>query len=94
MKRILTLFLIITFLISISGCVAKTKHEKLLEEKLTVEKKCEELSAKEKELRVEISARQNDIRNLRAELKKAKTEIRDLDMELSKAKGETAEFKK
>ena len=94
MKRILVLFLITTFLVSMLGCVAKTAHEKLLEEKTAVQKTCEGLLAKEKELRAEISDRQSDIRNLRTDLKKAKAEIKDLDMELAKSKAEIAEFKK
>lgn len=93
MKRALVLFLIITLSFSISGCVAKTRHAKLLEEKKMVEKNYEELMAKEEELRAEITARRDDIKNLRVELKEAKAKIRDLDAQLSESKGEVAEFK-
>ena len=94
MKRVSVLFLIAIFVVSISGCVGRTQHAKLLQEKKAVEKKCEELLVREKGLKDEIYARQDDIKGLRTELKKAKAQIRDLDMELAKAKGESAEFKK
>lgn len=94
MKRVLVLFLIATLLFSISGCVAKTEHARLLEEKRIVEKNYEELVAKDKELRAEISVRRDDIRDLRTELKAAKAKIRNLDVQLAESKEEIAEFKK
>lgn len=94
MKRILALFLITTLLISISGCVGKTEHARLLKEKTAVEKNYEVLLARGKELRAEISARRDDIRDLRTELKAAKAKIRNLDVQLAESKEEVAEFKK
>jgi len=94
MKRILALVLITTLLISISGCVAKSDHARLLKEKASVEKNYDDLRTKEEELRVKIAARQQDIRDLRVELRTAKTKIRNLDVQLSESKAEVAEFKK
>lgn len=94
MKRILALVIIVILLISIPGCVAKSEHARLLKEKVGVEKSYEELLAKEKDLRTEIAARQEDIRDLRVDLKKAKTKIRNLDVQLAESKAEVAEFKK
>jgi len=94
MKRVLVLFLIATLLFSISGCVGKTEHARLLKEKTAVEKNYEVLMAKDKELKAEITARRDDIRDLRVELKAAKAKIRNLDVQLAESKKEVAEFKK
>ncbi len=89
MKRVLILFLVAAFLISVWGCVAKTKYDGLLEEKAALEKKSEELSAKETELRSEITTRQKDIRGLRMELKQAKTSIRSLERKIAEEKAKS-----
>ena len=84
MKKALILFLIATFLISISGCASRTEYDKLVDEKTALEEKTEELSLKETELRDEISSRQKEIKSLRDELRGAKRKIRSLEKELTK----------
>ncbi len=84
MKKALILFLAAAFLISVSGCVGKTQYDKLVDEKTALEKKSEDLSSKEVELRDEISSRQKEIKDLRNELKEAKVKIRSLEREITK----------
>ena len=91
MKKALILFLVATFLISISGCTSRTEYDKLVDEKTALEKKTEELSSKEIELKDEISSRQKEIKSLRDELREAKRKIKSLQKELTKLEKSEAE---
>lgn len=88
MKRLLVFTVIAALLISLPGCVTKTKHDKLQQEKAQLEKTCEDLKEKEAGLKNEISARQNEVRDLRAELKQAKNDLKILNKQLEELTGE------
>jgi len=84
MKRIVVLFLIAAFIISVSGCAAKSEYDKLLDEKASVQKKCDDLLSKNVQLRLTISTRGMEIKDLKSELKSREAEVRDLRKDLTK----------
>ena len=79
---------------SVTGCVAKSEHAKLLEEKVAVEKKYDDLLSKRSGLRDEIAARQDEVKALRSELIQAKSKISDLDKEMARLKNPSQDLSK
>ena len=62
MKRVLVLCLIAAFLVSVSGCAAKSEYDKLLAEKAAVQSKCNELSSAKVHLESQLTAKQKEIK--------------------------------
>lgn len=86
MKRVMVLFLVMAFMVSLAGCAPKSKYDKLLVEKVSLEKKCEQFSTERTALRTEIGDRKKEIGNLSGQLREARAQIRKLDAELVKSK--------
>ena len=93
MKKVVSLFLAVAFLVSVSGCVGRTEYDRLVSEKTDLEKKSEELSLKETELKNEISSRREEIKTLRSELRDAKRKIQSLEREMTKLERSEVESK-
>ena len=86
MKRALALFLVALFLVSVAGCTPKSEYDKLLVEKASVQKKCDELSSVKVNLEGQLTAKQKEIRKLSDELKQAEAKLNEVTKELKKAK--------
>lgn len=86
MKRAFILLVAISFLITAAGCAPKSKYEKLLNEKIALEKKCEQVTTERERLKEEVAGRQGEIADLSGQLRETKAKVRSLDDELTKAK--------
>jgi len=78
MKRVLILCLIAVFLISAAGCARKSDYDKLLAEKASVQKKCNDLSSAKVHRETQLAAKEKEARKLSSELKTTRTKLNGL----------------
>ncbi|MGB2706148.1 MAG: hypothetical protein WBC74_04775 [Candidatus Omnitrophota bacterium] len=86
MKRVLALFLVALFLVSVAGCAPKSEYDKLLSEKSAIQKKCDELSSHKVRLENLVASKEKETKKLGEDLKKARTRANALEKELAKQK--------
>ena len=84
MKRILALFLVAMFLISVAGCTPKSAYDKLLVEKEKVQKKCNELSSTKVRLEKQVASKEKELKSVKETLRKSKANASALEKQLAK----------
>ncbi len=87
MKRILALFLIAMFLVSVAGCAPKSEYDKLLVEKGQVQKKCNDLSSTKVRLEGQLVSKEKQLARAAEALRQANAKVSDLEKELAKQVG-------
>ena len=94
MKRLLALFLAVSFVISVAGCTPKSDYDKLLEEKAAIQRKCDTLSSQKVHAESKLSAQEKQIISMVKELKDTREKTRDMKKELVKAKAKIQALEK
>ena len=94
MKRIMALFLVMVFLVSVVGCAPKSEYDKLRDAKTALEKKSEKLSSQAADLKTDLTAQQKAVASLEGELKRANAKVTSLANELKKANAKIGELTK
>jgi predicted nucleic acid-binding Zn-ribbon protein len=88
MKKMVSFLLIASFIISVSGCTAKSEYEKLLDEKASIQKRCDGLRLEKEDLKEAIGAREMEIKDLKTALKKAEARAKSFEKGLADSKAE------
>jgi len=91
MKRIVALFLVAMFLVSVAGCTPKSAYDKLLAENGKVQKKYNDLSSTKVHLEKQLVSKEKELKSAKESLRQANAKVNTLEKELAK---QTARIKK
>ena len=82
-KRIAISVLALVLIVSVSGCVAKSEHDKVLQDKASIERECTKLTQENKGLKSQVST-----------LRKVKEDLTKLTQENRRLKNESSALQK
>ena len=94
MKKVLALFLVCAFLVTVSGCTTKSEYDKLMDKKNAAEKRTEQIATEKADLAKTIQSRERELKDLRNQLKDMTARAQDLERQLAKANSALQDMQK